>query len=99
MGQYYKIIAKNTETNEIFYNARVLKDYQEYINEMNDMDCFEREWLDEHIYWVISQYCDLDDLDGELIDEIAENLEDEDNVTDEKNNPLCSRDIDKHRDI
>lgn len=34
MGQYYKIIAKNTETNEIFYNARVLKGYQKYINEM-----------------------------------------------------------------
>ena len=34
MGQYYKIIAKNTETNEVFYNARVLKGYQKYINEM-----------------------------------------------------------------
>ena len=55
-----------------------------FILSMNDMDCFERDWLNEHIYWVISQYCDLDDLDGELIDEIAENLEDEDNVTDEK---------------
>ena len=48
------------------------------------MDCFEREWLNENIYWVISQYCDLDDLDGELIDEIADNLKDEDDVTDEK---------------
>ena len=33
MGQYYKIIAKNTETNEVFYNARVLKGYQKYVNE------------------------------------------------------------------